>query len=247
VLQAADNRTVRDLNNTARAAGIRAGTISPDGVDLHDGLTAGIGDRIVTRHNQRRLHTADGFVRNGDLWDVVAIGRDGSLRVRPASNTDPRDNDGAMVRLPAAYVAEHVELGYATTTARTQGSTVDQTHTIAALGMAREDLYVAMSRGRHLNHTYVITEPTGDDCLPGQTQPPSARDVLDAILATSHAEQTATETWDAFHPDQPPPIPPVHPRHDRRGHRNGDGLRAVAPVPTVPSSYDGPVIARSWP
>jgi len=247
VLQAADNRTVRDLNNTARAAGIRAGTISPDGVDLHDGLTAGIGDRIVTRHNQRRLHTADGFVRNGDLWDVVAIGPDGSLRVRPASNTDPRDNDGAMVRLPAAYVAEHVELGYATTTARTQGSTVDQTHTIAALGMAREDLYVAMSRGRHLNHTYVITEPTGDDCLPGQTQPPSARDVLDAILATSHAEQTATETWDAFHPDQPPPIPPVHPRHDRRGHHNGDGLRAVAPVPTVPSSYHGPVIARSWP
>src|SRR5665647_1797932 len=128
-------------------------------------------------------------------------------------------NDGTPVRLPAAYVAEHVGLGYATTTARTQGITVDQTHTIAALGMAREDLYVAMSRGRHLNHTYVITEPTGDDCLPDQTQQASARDVLDAILATSHAEQTATETWDAFHPDQPPPIPPVHPRHDRRDRR----------------------------
>jgi len=247
VLQAADNLTVRDLNDAARAAGIRAGTVSPEGVDLHDGLTAGIGDRIVTRHNHRRLHTADGFVRNGDLWDVVAIGGDGSLHVRPASAADPRDSDGATVRLPAAYVAEHVELGYATTTARTQGITVDETHTIAAPGMAREDLYVAMSRGRHRNHTYVITEPIGDDCLPGQTQQASARDVLDAILATSHAEQTATETWDAFHPDQAPPIPPVHPRDDPSSSRSSGALRAAPLAPPVPSSYEGPVIERSWP
>ena len=247
VLQASDNRTVRDLNDAARAAGIRAGTVSPEGVDLHDGLTAGVGDRIVTRHNHRRLHTADGFVRNGDLWDVVAIGRDGSLRVRPARPADPRDDDGTTVRLPATYVAEHVELGYATTTARTQGITVDQTHTIAAPGMAREDLYVAMSRGRHLNHTYVITEPTGDDCLPDQTQQASARDVLDAILATSHAEQTATETWEAFHPDQAPPIPPVHPRDDPSSSRSSGALRAPPLAPPVPSSYEGPVIERSWP
>ena len=247
VLQAADNRTVRDLNDAARTAGVRAGTVSPQGVDLHDGLTAGIGDRIVTRHNHRRLHTSDGFVRNGDLWDVVAIGRDGSLRVRPASTADPRDSACATVRLPAAYVAEHVELGYATTTARTQGITVDETHTIAAPGMAREDLYVAMSRGRHRNHTYVITELTGDDCLPGQTRQASARDVLDAILATSRAEQTATETWDAFHPDQTPPIPPVHPRDEASSHRNGGGLWAAPLAPPVPGSYDGLVIERSWP
>src|SRR5665647_1238867 len=64
------------------------------------------------------------------------------------------DADAATVRPPASARAGHVELGYATTLARTQGMTVDQTHTIAAPGMGREDLYVAMSRGRHLNRTY---------------------------------------------------------------------------------------------
>ncbi len=217
VLQAVDNHTVRDLNHAARAAGIRAGTVTAGGVDLHDALTAGIGDRIVTRHNHRRLHTAEGFVRNGNLWDVTAIGPNGSLQVRPANAARPRDDGAAAtVRLPAAYVAEHVELGYATTTARTQGITADQTHTIAAPGMAREDLYVAMSRGRHLNRTYVITEPDGDDCLPSQASPASlsTRDVLNTILTTSRAEQTATETWATYHPDEPAPVPPLRAPHE---------------------------------
>ena len=59
--------------------------------------------------------------------------------------------------LPAAYVAEHVELGDATSTARTQGMKVDETHTVAAPGMGREDLYVAMSRGREVNRAAGIT------------------------------------------------------------------------------------------
>lgn len=146
VLQAVDNRTVRDLNARAHADGVLSGTVTPDGVTLHDGLMAGVGDRIVTRRNHRRLTTVTGFVRNGDLWDITAIHTDGSLRARPA---DPAHRSAdASILLPAAYVAEHVELGYATTTARSQGITVDQTHTIAAPGMGREDLYVAMSRGR---------------------------------------------------------------------------------------------------
>jgi len=81
--------------------------------------------------------------------------------------------------------------------------------------MAREDLYVAMSRGRAINHTYVVTDDAPDDCLPGlAAPPPSYRDVLDGILATSHAEQSATETWDAYHPDQPAPVPPLRDRHE---------------------------------
>ena len=241
VLQAADNHTVRDLNNAARTAGIRAGTITRHGIELHDGLTAGIGDRIVTRHNHRHLHTPDGFVRNGALWDIAAIGSDGSLHVRPAHSD--RDHDRGIIRLPPAYVAEHVELGYATTTARTQGITVDQTHTIAAPGMAREDLYVAMSRGRDLNHTYVITEPDGDDCLPDTTQPSrTALDVLRAILATSHAELSATETWETYHPSEPPPIPPLHTGPWRPRSALSAGLSSPS-YPRAPSP-DVPVLSR---
>ena len=241
VLQAADNRTVRDLNLLARARGIRAGTVRPDGVDLHDGLVAGVGDRIVTRRNHRRLHTTDGYVRNGNLWDVVGVGNDGSLRVRPAHAPGRRDDAGPTVLLPGTYVAEHVELGYATSTARTQGVTADQTHTIAAPGMAREDLYVGMSRGRDLNRTYVVTDRLDDDCVPAHPgQAASYREVLDAILATSHAEPTATETWDAYHPDAPAPVavPPLRPPHD---YGRSAPNRWSSPPPAPAPAHDGPV------
>ena len=240
ILQAVDNRTVRDLNARAHADGILAGTVTRDGVTLNDGLTAGVGDRIVTRHNNRRLRTADGFVRNGTFWDVTAVLPDGALRARPAAHNNQPDADAATVRLPASYVAEHVELGYATTIARTQGMTVDQTHTIAAPGMGREDLYVAMSRGRHLNRTYVVVDQPDPDCLPGR-EPPSAREVLEQILATSHAEPTATETWEAYHPHQPVPVvPPARPQEQF-------GAPSPQPAPshltTVPAPIpDGPVL-----
>ena len=252
VLQAADSRTVRDLNRLARAHGVRSGTVDRAGVELHDGLTAGVGDRVVTRRNDRHLRTADGFVRNGALWDVVAIARDGSLRVRAAGDAGRGDGHGHAVRLPYAYVADHVELGYATTTARSQGMTVDQTHTVAGPGMAREDLYVAMSRGRHLNRTYVVTEAPGEECLPGQVRPSSStRDVLEQILATSHAELSATETWAAYHPAAPAPVPPLHVPHDF-GSRDPQAfdrsqrpqlLRSISP-PAPTRAPDGPVLGR---
>lgn len=141
------------------------------------------------------------------MWDITAVLPDHSIRARPVSAV----GDAATIRLPAAYVAEHVELGYATSTARAQGITVDETHTIATPGMAREDLYVAMSRGRHHNHTYIALDQPDSDCPPGQRTPTAAREVREVrevredILATTHAEQTATETWTAFHPDAPAP------------------------------------------
>lgn len=141
---------------------------------------------------------------------------DGALRVRAASGRG-RASDGAIVLLPTAYVAEHVELGYATSTARTQGMTVDETHTVAAPGMGREDLYVAMSRGREINRVYVVTDGLDDGCVPGAATPATTdREVLDGILATSQAEPTATETWETYHPSTPAPlpVPPLRAPHD---------------------------------
>ena len=234
-LQAADNRTVRELNAMTHSAGVREGTVRPGGVELHDGLVAGVGDRVVTRRNHRRLHTPDGFVRNGDLWDVVGV-RDGALRVR-AARTAGHGGDGRTVLLPAAYVAEHVELGYATSTARTQGMTVDETHTVAAQGMAREDLYVGMSRGRDLNRVYVVADGVDDDCVPAGTTPATYREVLVGILATSHAEPTATETWETYHPGEPAPlpVPPLRPPHD---YARSASSRPPAHAPAATSGRD---------
>lgn len=170
MLQAVDKRTVRELNARIRSDRIAIGDAAPTGLSLHDGLTAGVGDRIVTRRNHRRLTTADGFVRNGALWDVTTVLTDGSLRVRSANR-----DDAPTVRVPAAYVAEHVALGHATTIARTQGMTLDETHTIATPGMGREDLYVAMSRGRHTNRTYVVVDQPNPECLPARRRRRAAR------------------------------------------------------------------------
>ena len=35
------------------------------------GVTAGVGDEVVTRQNNRRLSTGKYWVRNGDQWRVT--------------------------------------------------------------------------------------------------------------------------------------------------------------------------------
>lgn len=89
---------------------------------------------------------------------------------RPAGATGHEDaGSGSVVRLPATYVAEYVKPGYATTTARSQGITVDESHTIASTGMGREDLYVAVTRGHDTNRTYVVVDER-DDCVPARAR-----------------------------------------------------------------------------
>lgn len=99
-----------------------------------------------------------------------------------------------------------------------------------------------MSRGRDVNHTYVALEEPDPDCLPGHP-PPSARDVLQQILATSHAEPTATETWDTYHPAQAVPlVPPVHPQEPWNHVPPQPAPYRLPHVP--PPILDGPVLGR---
>ena len=109
-----------------------------------------------------------------------------------------KDAGGACVVLPPDYVAADVDLGYATTTHRAQGITVDNAHVLAGPGMVRENLYVAMTRGRRDNHVDVDVavddvDPAGD-YLPDTHATPDGHDVLAAILATSGAELSTTQT-----------------------------------------------------
>jgi conjugative relaxase-like TrwC/TraI family protein len=112
LLVASDNDTVAALNSRARLARVVQGDVEPKGALLHDGSFAGVGDRIVTRGNDRRLTTPSGWVRNADLWDVIERHRDGSLTVTAAGD---RPSRAKPVQLPAEYVRDNVELGYATT------------------------------------------------------------------------------------------------------------------------------------
>lgn len=197
ILLAGDGRTVAALNHRAHADLVTDGLVAPDGITTADGSIIGVGDRVLTRSNNRTLRTGTGYVRNGDLWQVVAIGDDGAMTVRPLSRRSrPVTDDGPEVVLPAYYVSAHVELGYATTTHRAQGITVDTAHLLAAPGMVRENLYVGMTRGRDANHVYVAVDDVDPACddLPDPHAAPDGRDVLTRILATSGAELSATAT-----------------------------------------------------
>lgn len=185
---AADAHTVRELNQRARAERVNTGQAAKDGLAVADGCTAGVGDLVVTRQNDRHLTTGRGWVKNGDRWTVTATNHDGSMTVRRAIGS-------AEVVLPAAYVAEHVELAYATTAHRAQGRTVDTAHAIVTPATTREVLYVAATRGRESNRLYVDTSydpdpDTGHDHL---AETHTARQVLAAVLANEGGERSATD------------------------------------------------------
>jgi len=195
ILIAETSETVTALNNRARTDRVLAGQVSLDGVGLHDSTVAGQGDIIVTRQNDRRLSTGRGWVKNGDQWTVLHAHADGSLTVRRAGVHGRR----GRATLPAGYVAEHVELGYAITAHRAQGATVDTAHLLVhSSSMTREAFYVAMTRGRQTNTAYVATDETHLEAhqhTPGfQAGQVTARSILHSVLQHEGAERSAHET-----------------------------------------------------
>ena len=191
IMVAGTNDEVSALSARARMDGIASGRIQAAGVLLHDGNKAGVGDRIVTRQNNRMLRTNRGkdFVANGDLWVVKARGADGSLKVKSIRHR------GTLI-LPADYVATHVELGYAATINRVQGMTVQTSHILVnPEATTREQLYVAATRGELSNRLYAVVEEIHEV---EAHAPDHARNsivaALESVLRRESAEKSATET-----------------------------------------------------
>jgi hypothetical protein len=185
---AGDQHSVDELNTRARLDRIAAGVVSETGVTVAGGATVGVGDRVVTRQNDRRLATGHRWVRNGDHWTVTATHADGSMTVTRLGSA------GTLV-LPACYVAEHVELAYASSAHRSQGRTVDTAHAMVSPTTTREVLYVSATRGRQSNRLYVDTSydpdpQSGHDAI---TEPLTAREVLAGVLRRDGADLAAHE------------------------------------------------------
>jgi AAA domain len=70
----------------------------------------------------------------------------------------------------AAYVADHVQLLYATTSQRSQGATVDTAHPLVTRGMSCESLYVLASRARERTPPSMKPPPWPCSC-PGTSMP----------------------------------------------------------------------------
>jgi conjugative relaxase-like TrwC/TraI family protein len=194
LIVAATNADVAELGARARADRVAAGQVEADGVRLHDGNTAGFGDWIVTRDNNRRLRAGvRDFVKNGDAWKVLERRENGALVVEHFEHH-------GRVLLPARYVAANVELLYATTAHRAQGSTVERCHALVTEEMARENFYVITTRAEDGTIIYVATHELASldmdehvDAVPFDADAYAAREILEHVLARETAEVSATE------------------------------------------------------
>jgi ATP-dependent exoDNAse (exonuclease V) alpha subunit len=126
---APDDATVAALNALAQAHRQDTGFAQPGTIPAADGHHLGIGDLIVTRRNDRRLRTGSSWVKNGDTWTIHAATPNGITVINAA---------GEQATLLTGYVEHHVELGYATTIHRGQGSTVDTAHARITATSTRE-------------------------------------------------------------------------------------------------------------
>ena len=182
IMIASTNETVTRLNDLAQAHAIEHGQVNTGtgAVALHNSSRAHVGDTIVTRKNARRLIVNSGqdFVKNGDLWRVTGLHDDGRI-------TAQHTGHGGKVTLPASYVEQSVELGYAATIHRAQGSTVDTAHALVDASTDRAGAYVALTRGRENNQLYV-------SLADGEKRD----DVLDRITGAYERDLTVHETVD---------------------------------------------------
>jgi conjugative relaxase-like TrwC/TraI family protein len=194
----ATNDHVGAINAAVHDHRQQLGQLGDTRLELGDGFELAVGDVITTRRNERFLRTTMGeSVRNRDYWSVEGIGADGSLSVT-------RIDGHGTVTLPAAYVAEHVQLGYAATEPGNQSDTATRSATLATTATTCRGLYVAITRGQVENLVLVVTD--SHDIA-------DAVDVLEQVLASDRADRPATSVRRDLAATTPKPTAPaVQPR-----------------------------------
>jgi hypothetical protein len=148
VLVMADTREqVTSLNGAIRDRLVAAGYIDDRrGVVTGAGERLGVGDRVMTRRNDRDLAVA-----NRDTWTITAIDPDGTMTVRGDGRAGSRT-------LPSAYVLDQVELAYATTLYGAQGETTATGHLLLGEHTTSAGAYVGMTRGRDNNVAHLVAD-----------------------------------------------------------------------------------------
>jgi hypothetical protein len=160
----ATNAQALAVNEAVRAQRVAAGLVDDRRVAVGmDGVRIGAGDQITTRRNDPDLGVA-----NREHWRVQEIRR-GAVVAEEA---------GRRVTLPPGYVAQAVQLGYATTDYGAQGTTAARSVTLAGEATTAGGLYVAATRGRYENTVHVVAAD-----LDG------ARDQLTAALSRDRADR----------------------------------------------------------
>ncbi|WP_433662709.1 MobF family relaxase [Nocardia sp. CA-128927] len=185
---------VASLNLAAQAAHTVSGRVDTTrgSVRLSDSADGYVGDVVVTRLNDNRLRVTGGKrggsgIDNGDLWRIRKVHGDGSITVLGV------DHRGS-VRLPPDYVAANVELGYASTVHRSQGSTVDRCRLLINATLGRALAYVGLTRGAESNYIYQAVDALDPTCEQQPEDPITEQQMFAKVLAREDDNLTATET-----------------------------------------------------
>lgn len=164
VILASTNDEARKLNRAAQAARRKLGELKTRGAHSHRGEQYQEGDRIVFTHNDRGLG-----VFNGDLGTIEMIRS--PLVPWKAELTVRLDREAAGSPKPLRVTFTprdygDFELGYALTTHKAQGMTVERAFVLAGGAMQdREQAYVQMSRAREETRLFVDEATAGEDLV----------------------------------------------------------------------------------
>lgn len=165
LLVADSNDTVDALNVAAQQRMASDGVIDPSGACVTVGSrSAYVGDVVLTRRNDYGLVSSSGEpVRNGQRWKITAIGEDESAQLCRLDGIGGDADAAVTVTVPAEYLEQHTQLGYASTGHGCQGVTVDAARVVTEATRAdRAGVYVPLTRGRKVNALYLAETSPGD-------------------------------------------------------------------------------------
>ncbi len=143
------NVEVAQLNRLAQSLRLKGRLLGPDCVEAN-GTRFFVGDRVLCTRNDYRLG-----VRNGSLGTVAAVNTARDLLWVELDS-------GGRALLPLTSYP-HLRLGYALTSYKSQGATVESAYVLAGGPMQdRESTYVQLSRARRDVHLFVDREEAGE-------------------------------------------------------------------------------------
>ena len=208
LILAGTNREANLLNKQAQMARREAGELGRQSV-YHDGVRYRAKDRIVFTANDRGLG-----VRNGDAATIASINNAAKTMRVTLDERETWHGIPLPVRKTVSFnlnTYDGIQLGYAVTTHKAQGATVDTTFAFVSPNMlGREMTYVQLTRHRDDCTIYATNREVGEDlertAEAGEKYADKMKKVvadLSQDMSKQNTQPLATEKLDDLEEDRP--------------------------------------------